>query len=130
MELIQATCEQVPPWLDLWLKRKKSLVVITGPVLANNWNWQSMKVNSNNWCQLTDIEKWWQIMKKKIFKLLMWLIFIDFFYYHDTSFHWLFSSCIKFVLQQFNLQNYECMDCWTLSLVCMSSQDTCAVESR
>ena len=114
MELIQATCEQVPPWLDLWLKRKKSLVVITRPVLANNWNWQSMKVNSKNWCQLTDIEKWWQIMKKN----LQTLNVINFYWFFLLSWHQF--SLVVFQLYQIHIATIQLTKLWMYGLL-----DTC-----
>ena len=114
MELIQATCEQVPPWLDLWLKRKKSLVVITGPVLANNWNWQSMKVNSKNWCQLTDIEKRWQIMKKN----LQTLNVINFYWFFLLSWHQF--SLVVFQLYQIHIATIQLTKLWMYGLL-----DTC-----
>ena len=114
MELIQATCEQVPPWLDLWLKRKKSLVVITGPVLANNWNWQSMKVNSKNWCQLTDIEKRWQIMKKN----LQTLNVINFYWFFLLSWHQF--SLVGFQLYQIHIATIQLTKLWMYGLL-----DTC-----
>ena len=114
MELIQATCEQVPPWLDLWLKRKKSFVVITGPVLANNWNWQSMKVNSKNWCQLTDIEKWWQIMKKN----LQTLNVINFYWFFLLSWHQF--SLVVFQLYQIHIATIQLTKLWMYGLL-----DTC-----